>query len=515
MVAVVIMESHNITSSGNTHVVLNLVQENPAIAGVVTTTVVIIATIILFGATSSQHKHGKASPPSMPLYWFPFVGHGFQFLFNKTGFLADLKKRYPEGIFSLMMLGKSHHVVHEPAILLNLWNRPRTSAEEKWLSARVLTSSFGMRKQHQVAYSNLAHETPELFKHMLTEPGLSDMVNSIVTQVKSHITDFVTFNSYADQTDWERSANVDLVQNSKGETLVEADLMPLVRNFVAKTANPALFGSDFVENFPEFWESMWTLDEGLVLLATGVPGWIPWPRLQRSKLARRRMIAQTWEFEEAMDKYLNGEDPGVRWQDMDNVSDFVKSRIGLFRKRGLPVEARAICDVALAWTMNANANQLAAWLLFELYRDPVLLEIIREEIAPFVKVVQPQNQFGEGVWLAPELESLDMDGLINECPNLKAAYIETMRVYTGIWLVKWLAEDVVLERKGKDAETYFLKKGDMAHLAHEIHQFDADHFPNPNEWHHDRFLKETTDKNGRKVQVVEMGTLRPFGKWHF
>ncbi|OAQ66128.2 cytochrome P450 [Pochonia chlamydosporia 170] len=504
---------HNMTiTSGNTHLVLNLVQENPAIAGVATICISILTIAILFGASSSTHKHGNTSPPSSPAYWFPFFAHCFQFVFNKKAFLEQLRKSYPEGIFSLTLLGKKHHFVHEPSMLANVWSRPRTSVEVNWLTIRVLSRSFGLHKKHKATYGNLSHETPDLYKHMLSEPGLSQFVDCIVDQVKMHIADFVTFNSSpADQTDWERSAKADVVQNSKGEAFVEADLMTLVRNFVAKTANGGLFGTDFVENFPEFWEMMWMLDDCLVPIALGVPGWIPWPKMQRAKFARRRMIAQALEFEEAMEKYLDGEDPGIKWQDLENVSTLVKSRIRVFREHGLPADARASCDIALAWTMNANANILVSWMLFELCRDPVLLETVREEIAPYVKVVQPQNEFGDAVWVAPELETLDMDGLINQCPTLKAAYFETMRRYTGIHQVRYLVDDIVLESKGEAKESYLLQKGGMTHMAHELHQFDPAYFPNPEEWHHDRFMKETTDEEGRKKYVVDSGTLRPYG----
>lgn len=374
----------------------------------------------------------------------------------------------------------------------------------------MLTKTFGLRKEDQSTYSSLAHETPELFKHLLSEPGLSSLVNAMVDQISNHIADFVTFNSSeADQMDWERSAGVEIVEDTKGQTFAETDLMSLIRNFVAKTANPALFGTDFVENSPEFWELLWKFDEGIVPMAADVPGWIPWPRVQRARAAQRAMLARTREFEVAMDKHLSGEDPGPRWQDMDNISEYVKSRIGLFKAHGLSLEARASCDLALAWAMNANANTLVAWLLFELYRDPVLLEVVREEIASFVRFEQPQNDFGPAVWVAPKLEEPDVDGLINDCPHLKAAYLETLRIYTGIWTVKKLTEDVVLERRGKHAETYLLQKGHMAHLAHELHQFDAEYFDSPHEWRHDRFLKAS---GGQTVQLAGMSTLRPFGE---
>ncbi|KAG6019948.1 hypothetical protein E4U41_003026 [Claviceps citrina] len=503
------------TMGGNMHAVLGLVAHNAGLAMLLAVAAVLITSALLFAAPASEHKQGadgRAGQPSMPGYWLPFLAHGPRFLLDKDGFLAGLRTRYPEGIFSLRIMGRNHHVIHEPCLSSMLSNRPRTSYEEKWIATRLLSTSFGLRKQDQATYSKLAHETPDLFKHMLSEPGLGNLVDAMVGQIKSRIHELVTFNSSpTDQTDWERLAHADVVRSSRGETYVEADLMSLTRNFVAATANPALFGTDFVDNFPDFWELLWIFDEGVILMAANMPAWVPWPRLQRAKAARRRMLARTLEFEIAMDKYLRGEDPGARWQDLDNVSDYVKSRIDLFRRRGLPLEARASCDVALSWAMNANANPLVFWLVFELYRDPVLLEMVREEIAPFVRLARPSNDFGPAVWIAPTVRDLDLDGLINHCPRLKAAYLETLRVYTGVWTVKWLTEDVTLKGRGSNAESYLLQKGHMAHMAHELHQFDAAYFPSPNEWHHDRFLKETEDQHGRKRQSVHMGTLRPFG----
>lgn len=502
---------------GPSQLLLDFLSKHQVVSTLLTLTAVLAVLISFFSASSSNHRHGTTlQPPSVPGCWLPLVRHCPQFLFNRAGFLAGLTKRYPDGIFSLILMGRTNHIIHSPALASTLWNRPR-SVDEKWLAARMLTASFGLRRQDQTTYSKLAHETPDLFKHMLSDPGLSSLVSAMIDQVKAHISELVTFSSSAaDQTDWERAAGADLVNGSKGETFVEADLMLLVRNFVARTANPALFGTDFVENFPEFWHLLWILDEGLVLLAAKLPGWIPWPRLRRARAARRQMLMRTREFEAAMDKHLrgeDGEDAGNRWQDMENVSTFVKSRIQLFRNHGLSLEARASCDVALAWAMNANANPLITWLLFELYRDAVLLEAIRQEVAPFVKVAQPENGFGSAVWVAPELVHLDVEGLIHKCPQLKAAYLETLRVYTGIWAVRCLTEDVVLETRSKRAEGYLLQKGDMVHMAHELHQFDANFFPNPNEWHHERFLKQRKDDVGRSVQTVELGTLRPYGRF--
>ncbi|KJZ76815.1 hypothetical protein HIM_03692 [Hirsutella minnesotensis 3608] len=485
--------------------------QKPFILAVIATLLMIAAATKVLSSSygSPIPRNGTNSSPPMVPTWIPFVGHAPQMFFNADGFLGGLRGKYPEGVFSLLLCGKLHHFVHKPSMATTLINRPKTTAET--VSGGLLVSNFGCSKKDQVHHATMANESKSHFKHLLSEPGLSDIVSATVRHVKQNIADLVTFNSSTtDQTDWERASGVDVVQDSRGEAYVEADLMELTRNFIAKTANCALYGTDFVENFPDIWQLIWMFDEAFLLLASNVPAWIPWPRLQRAKVVRRRILAYTYEFNEAMDKHLRGEDPGIKWQDLDNVSALVRDRLQTFQDRGLSMSARASCDLALCWAMNANANQLVPWMLFELYRDAVLLEQVREEIAPYVKVTQPVNDFGTAVWVPPVVDLIDIDGLMNKCPLLKAAYIETLRVYTGPWTMRRLNEDVVMEDK-ESTQAFVLQKGTFAHVSQEMHQMDPAYFPDPAEWHHERHLKEHTDEKGNKSFVADMGTIRPYG----
>ncbi|KAM4057864.1 cytochrome p450 [Hirsutella rhossiliensis] len=487
-------------------------QQPAALAALVTLLVMVAAVrAVLSGPQPPASSPGpgcKSSPPKVP-FWVPFFGHAPQMLLNTDGFLARLRDRYPEGVFSLRLCGNLHHIVHGPSMVTTLLNRPKTAAETP--SSRVLVSIFGCSKQDQAHHATMANETLSHFKHLLSEPGLSELVSATVIHVKQHIADLVTFNSSpADQADWERMAGADVVEGPQGDGFVEADLTELTRNFIAKTANCALYGTDFVDNFPDLWSLLWIFDDAFLLLAARIPAWVPWPRLQRARLAQRRTLGFTHEFNVAMDKHLRGEDPGVKWQDLDNVSAVVRARLETFQRHGLSMKARASCDLALLWAMNANANQLIPWMLFELYRDPVLLEQVREEILPYVQVTQPENDFGKGVWLPAVLEHLDLEGLVHKCPMLKAAYIETLRVYTGTWTMRRLNEDVTLDDRGK-AEPFLLGKGTYAHIAQEMHQMDPEYFPDPGEWRHERHLREHEDEKGVKTLVADMGTVRPYG----
>ncbi|PHH89960.1 hypothetical protein CDD83_4850 [Cordyceps sp. RAO-2017] len=482
----------------------------PAVLTLLATIVVILATakLVLPGSSTPGDDGCRSCPPKVP-FWVPFFGHAPQMFANSDGFLARLRDRYPQGVFSLRLCGKLHHFVHGPSMATTLLNRPKTAAES--VSNNLLVSNFGFTKKDQAHHATMAAESKANFQFLLSEPGLGDLVQETVAHVKLNIADLVTFNSSpADQMDWEWEAGAEVVSGPRGDSFVQADLMELTRNFIAKTANCALYGTDFVQNFADIWRLMWAFDDAFFLLATRIPGWVPWPRLQRAKAAQRRILSYTREFSEAMDKHIQGQDPGAKWQDLDNVSALVKARHQTFRKHGLSMEARASCDLALCWAMNANANQLVPWMLFELYRDPVLLEQVREEIAPYVQVRQPENDFGMAVWLPPVLEKIDLEGLISRCPLLKAAYIETLRVYTGTWTMRRLNEDVVLGDRGK-AEPYLLRKGTYAHVSQEMHQFDPEYFPNPREWHHERHLREQDDDEGRRTVVADMGTVRPYG----
>lgn len=144
-------------------------------------------------------------------------------------------------------------------------------------------------------------------------------------------------------------------------------------------------------------------------------------------------------------------------------------------------------------------------MLFELYRDPELLAQVRAEIAPCVGLSQPAGGSGP-----PRLDALDLDGLIHHCPRLKAAYMETLRIYTGSWTMRRLNEDVVFDDKAKP-EQYLLQKGTYAHVAQKMHQLDPEYYPNPTEWHHGRHLRKTVDDEGRKTLVADMGTMRLYG----
>lgn len=459
---------------------------------------------------ASMSNDGPRKPREHPSF-LPYVGHAPQFAICQEWFLQRLRGFYPEGIFSLRLFGSTHSFVTNPSMATAVMNKPRDVADNDVVSDRLLRTNFGLAKGDAEAYIAIFDEVMAILMDLLTEKGLSDLLDPTVALIKRNIVDLVTFNSSpADQMDWEVAAGAEVVENRRGESFVQVNLLELTRNFVAKTANPALLGTNFVENFPDAWQHLWRFDAGFLNMAL-VPSWLPLPSVGLARAAGRKFRQYLYEYHEALDKHMAGEDPGAKWQDLDDMSEQQKERAKLFRRVNLPLEARAGADLALVWAMNANANHLIAWMIWEIARDAVLVEQIREEMAPYVRISQPENDFGSAVWIAPEVEHIDIDGLLTKCPLLKGAYVETLRLYAGPWSMKHVKQDMVIGERGK-SQSYVLRQGSYVHAPQYLHQLDPEYFPDPSEFHPERHIRETKDEKGNLVRTANMGTMKPYGE---
>lgn len=282
----------------------------------------------------------------------------------------------------------------------------------------------------------------------------------------------------------------------------------MIRDFVALNSTPALTGTDFINNNPGFFSDLWTMDRGFMSLATGLPRWVPFPPLTRAHIARRSLLRSCHSFETALEMKSNGEDPGVDWRDLDNTSALLNARVETYRKHNLSIKARAACEFALLWAMNAKANPLIFWMLNHIYADRILLEMLREEVAPYVRAVQPKQELS--IPEPPRLQHVDQTGLLANCVLLKSCYIETLRLDTAPWSPKIVKQDLVLSGRNDNAEDFLLKKGTYAHVAHGLHHTDPAHFDNPSEWRADRHIRYKTSGGVRKAGA-DMGTIKPFG----
>lgn len=501
-------------------VLLSYVKQEHLIALAITFTVVCISTRILSANNGrpgdKSHNGGAKVAPAVP-YWIPYLGHIPQMALNSESFLAGLRKLYPGGAFSLNFLGGVHTVVFKPGLTASLINQPVHIADGYASSKHLMKANFGWprSKASLETYDKMIDDLIVIYKKLNSEPSLGQMVDRTVSRLRHNIADFVTFNeSEVDQTDWEKSADAETIQDKKGEQVVEADLFDLVRNFIAMTANVSLFGTDFVENYPRFWQHLWRFDEGFMALAADLPAWLPISKAIAARRARSEAMVCLRAFQTALEDDREGKKPTPEWADIDNVSPLIQSRVDdVYRKHNLTIEQRASCEFGLAWAMNANSNPLVFWMLWRINSDAVLLARIREEIAPYVVVEKPAHGFGPAFKAAARIESIDVEGLVNNCPLLKAAYIETLRVDVGAWSFKVIREDAIISDKD-GSDKFLLPKGTYAHGAHELNHMNPDVFEDPKEWLLERHIKwDTSNEKGEKRPVgADMGVVRPYGE---
>ncbi|KAF2158138.1 putative P450 monooxygenase [Myriangium duriaei CBS 260.36] len=475
-----------------------------------------LATRLLSGLLGSSKKTPRGDTIPLAPYWIPLLGHVPQFFFFRGSFFSWARERYSNGAFALNMFGTTHNVIFKPSLGKMLMDQKNEIVDSHSTSRYIMTAIFAWPKTQLDVYDIALPDFLEAYRHLNTNPGLSKIVDVTVAQLRKNINNLVTFSpSMVDQTWWERTSNAKSISLPGGEQAEEIDLYRLVKDFVGHTAIPSVLGTDFVDNNPEMWSDFWQMDNGFMFLATGLPRWVPIPALTSSVIARRRLVDILKRYEIALDKWTKGEDAGNEWGNLDNVSDLMKARCGIYQKHNLSIEARAAVDLALMWATNANSNPLIFWILCRVYSDSELLEQIRKEVRPYVKVRIPKQEFA--IPESPILEDIEHESLTEKCPLLKAAYVESMRLDTAVWSFKIMKEDLTVAGRGKgaDSDRFLVEKGTFCHVAHELHHRNPAFYEDPEVWRVDRHIKYEPTKDGGKGEgKADMGTVRPYGGGH-
>ncbi|KAG4282482.1 hypothetical protein FPRO06_09155 [Fusarium proliferatum] len=480
-------------------------QRYPLQAILVTTIILFITTRLFTGSSSSSRKDGSKTPPLAP-FWVPLFGHAPRIFLSPSSALTRFRDRYAQGVFSLRLFQSIHSFVFRPSLVARLLEQPESIADKEYVARRIMMTNFGLEKKDLAAYDKAAPEVYQITREYLSGSHLDVLAKATLRDLDDNAADAITFNSYpTDQMDWERLGNAELLENTGDEKIMAVDFFELMKTFVARTATISVFGTDFVEVYTDIWPHLWIFNDAFHSLAMGVPVWAPFPSSQRARFALKRLLTFMREYHTELDKFLSDEEPATKWQDFHTISPLVRARTEVYRKHSLSIDVRAAFDVALLWATTVNSTSLISWSLFELYQDQVLLSQIREQITPFVKIVQPKNDFGGAVWIPPQVQKLDLEGLITKCLLLQGVYLETLRLYGGGWSARYLKENVILKDK---KDSFVLKKGTFAHIVNDLHHSDPRSFTDAKVWQVGRYLEDTVDEKGVKTQKVDPYTVR-------
>ncbi|KAI9785035.1 MAG: hypothetical protein M1839_001232 [Geoglossum umbratile] len=415
------------------------------------------------------------------------------------------------GIFAVNLGGSTHNLAHTPSLVRGIFAQT-SSVESEEVSRFVLNRVFGVPRNFNKTFSGVVKDLGAVSqKWLMREPGLGRMLAATMTAYEEHIPNLVSFASNPiDQSLWERVSDVDVQHGLKDtgepDLAAEANLFPLLRNFLGHLATPSLMGQAFMDYYPEVLQDIWDLDYGFMYLIAGIPRWVPIPALGRALRARNKLIRRISDFHIAMDLTEDGGNPGSEWRDFSDVSDVVKERHRVWRDAKVPPHLR--CDLPLLWAMNANANSLCFWMILRILATPGLVNCIRAETEPYVQASQPDNVLGLA---EPPTLRISLAELRAGCPLLKSCYFETLRLDSAPWSVRHIVKDFTItedEKNGPgDTRSFALKAGEYLGIPSDVHQSDPRYFPSPELFKADRFLVQ---KPGGKTEA-DIGTLRPYG----
>ncbi|KAI9673151.1 MAG: hypothetical protein M1817_003013 [Caeruleum heppii] len=486
-----------------------------AIVIVFTLFLVLCTTRIVSGLNLASHKVGDdaAKPVPMLPYWIPFLGHVLSFATDPKGLMQGARDKTPHGAFAIHMAGTAHNVFVTPSLVKRILAKRASVLEFISIEWFILNRVFGAPKHVKDAYLD---NFPAFFEVdsgvLLRGPGFVKMLATAVRAMEEQIPELVSFTSSPiDQSMWERVSDVNVVEGSRGE-VVEANLFVLLRNFLGQVATSSLMGRAFQDNFPEVLQHLWTFDRNFPWLLSGLPRWLPVPGLTRAHLARRQLHRAVEAWHVALDLLEEGEDPGVEWREMDDVSDYMRGRYKVWKTTGLTPKERAPADFSIVWAMNANANNLCVWMVMRILADPSLARQVRDEIKPYVSVTQPEPILGMAS--SPRMK-MSAEGLATQCPLFKGTYLESLRLDSASSSVRVVKEDFTIResdsdaaRAGVAAETYAVKAGSYVQIPHHVHQTDPRYYPDPKVFDPTRF------RVPGNPSAVDAGTLKPYGGGH-
>jgi hypothetical protein len=314
---------------------------------------------------------------------------------------------------------------------------------------------------------------------------------------------------------WQEKADV----VAHGPSEYEASFFPLIRHFVADMVLPSLYGTAFMQNYPDIATDLFAFDANFHLFLMGLPTWIPLSGLKESAAARDRVKSAMADFHNALAATSRGEagagTTDARWGNLDDVSSVMKTRIQLWEEAVGDLSSKEACIAShafLLWVTLINANVIVFWLLFHVYQDSSLLAAIRDEVSPFVHVQEFPSSPG------PSTIKLNSPELRTRTPLLRSAFFETMRLYTQSNSFKKVKADFAVTESEIDQcireasfvstdgqrfqvsqseRIYKLQRGDMICVPFGLHQSDPRYWDQPENFDGRRFIVQQQDSAKR------------------
>jgi len=180
-----------------------------------------------------------------------------------------------------------------------------------------------------------------------------------------------------------------------------------------------------------------------------------------------------------------------------NASAIVRGRREAALRWGIPDSEVQRWEYVMFFAPTTNSGPTAYWLLSFILADSELLKEIREEVSK-VTSISTMNGIKK--------VSFDITRIQKECPQLVAAFEESLRLRAATVSVRMVMEDTML------ADQYLLKKGAVIQMpSAPSSQSEAIWGPNPEIFNAKRMLKSTYDALSREDRRTRTQAYFPWG----
>ncbi|KAJ5560593.1 hypothetical protein N7513_002992 [Penicillium frequentans] len=466
-----------------------------------------ILTRVITGLRSQRRSDPtEARTPRLAPYWFPRFGHGPFFLWNHVALLESLRDSMDEPVFGVYLQGEVHKTVVSPAMTKTVLS---AKSSDMTVLDQAMRNVFGDRTMVRRLRSNRNEGISHVSAIISQDSFISDNSMAITRLLQRNAPNLVTFSrSPVDQAPWERDSSTSV--SEEDQSICEANLFALVREFVGHNITTLLLGEAFMESFPSVLQLFWSLDANFVSLFAGFKRWTPSPGISAGHAARYRLTHIMSVFYRAFSAWDDGIDPGIELRDLDDVSELFKQQMRNSKKLDLSPKASAAGNLSLHWDLMEYIVKMTFWNLIHIFADEELLKDIRKEMAPAVDSSRPNRRETGFPFDEPPKLDLDIEKMLQKCHLLKACHYETIRLHSAGISVRELESDLTLTESAGEAiepRSYKIRKGEKVLMPHGVYQNDQTRFSNPDQYDPLRYLV-TDHKSGNKVANPEI--LGPF-----
>lgn len=247
-----------------------------------------------------------------------------------------------------------HNILYTPRQIRTFAGLRSSTIDFRSLKWRMHQSVFGIPSKYHEAYMAASEELNAwVVKCLMHQPCLGDIVQATIANTQRDIRNLVTLTEVGKEVKlatWERHTSPRKVTGSEeGPVSCEVSLFPLLTTFLGSMTLPVMMGKAFVAQSPTALEDIHVLDDGIALLALGLPRWLPITSLRNAYDARDRLHKSLAQLYSSLDMVAEGQDPGQPWTDLSDVSPFIKGYDRLWKKAGFSVPARAAATLSMPW----------------------------------------------------------------------------------------------------------------------------------------------------------------------